>query len=196
MSCVIVLGCFRSGTSAVAGILHHLGVFMGDPFDEPNRNNPNGFYEDLDFKRLHVYFEEGRDTDDLYENLIYFRERDHVLWGVKDPLLCKYLGKLTSFLSTDHKLIVCRRPTEEIAKSMTKAVGPNAHGEDGYLVFEPLAKHYVEAMEGSLAGYKGPVLEVHYREIGPEMVEQIAKFVELPVTEEAIAHVTEKPRSP
>tara|TARA_Y100000034_G_scaffold103692_1_gene129559 strand:+ start:30688 stop:31395 length:708 start_codon:yes stop_codon:yes gene_type:complete len=46
---IIVMGCYRTGTSAVAGILHHLGVNMGSNFQEPNEANPKGYFEDPDF---------------------------------------------------------------------------------------------------------------------------------------------------
>ena len=66
MSCVIVLGCYRSGTSAVAGILHHLGVMMGKEFDKPAKSNPTGYYEDLEFKRLFDMMAEGKDVEGPY----------------------------------------------------------------------------------------------------------------------------------
>ena len=52
---IIVLGAPRSGTSAVAGILHNLGVFMAKHFgDLPDKDNPRGYYEDRDFIDLHT----------------------------------------------------------------------------------------------------------------------------------------------
>ena len=63
MTCVIVIGCYRTGTSAVAGVLHHLGVSMGKSFDPPAKSNPKGFFEDLDFKNLHPMLE--RSTEDF-----------------------------------------------------------------------------------------------------------------------------------
>ena len=37
---IVVLGPFCGGTSAVAGVLHHLGVFMGSGFGWPTANRP------------------------------------------------------------------------------------------------------------------------------------------------------------
>jgi len=42
---VPVLGQFRGGTSCVAGLIHKLGVSMGDRLKPKNRANPSGFFE-------------------------------------------------------------------------------------------------------------------------------------------------------
>lgn len=49
---VAVLGIFRGGTSCVAGILHHLGVHMGQKFKKPLASNPQGFYEAVELGRI------------------------------------------------------------------------------------------------------------------------------------------------
>ena len=43
---IIVTGAGRSGTSAVARVLHESGVRMGNDFDAPSAVNPEGFYEE------------------------------------------------------------------------------------------------------------------------------------------------------
>jgi hypothetical protein len=190
MTCIIVMGCFRSGTSAVAGALHHMGVFMGDQFDQPNNNNPKGFWEDLEFKRLHVeYDDETSDKsriDALYKELICKRNSLKI-WGVKDPLLCKFLDKLTVQLEdlgnltyVKNKLILCRRSVEEISISMAKSIGISDP-----TMFKSLAQHYVDSMEKSLLGYKGPVLEIQKTDSMSSCLEPIADFVNLQVTDAA-----------
>lgn len=188
MTCIIVMGCFRSGTSAVAGALHHLGVFMGNQFDPPNNNNPKGFWEDLEFKALHAAYEDyqsdsydkGSDLDAIYKQLIFKREAEHALWGVKDPLICKHLNKLVPNL-VDHKLIVCRRPVEEIAASMSKAMGVSDHK---WLL--PLAQSYVDELNLSLSSYSGPVLEVQKTDNMLQVLEPICEFVGLPSNQAAV----------
>ncbi len=44
---ILVLGMHRSGTSALAGTLHHLGVEVGSGLVEPTKDNPRGYFEDL-----------------------------------------------------------------------------------------------------------------------------------------------------
>jgi hypothetical protein len=43
---VAILGLFRGGTSALAGVLHHLGLEMGSLLPG-SEHNPRGFYEDI-----------------------------------------------------------------------------------------------------------------------------------------------------
>ena len=45
-SFVIVTGYGRSGTSAVARVLHESGVRMGNDFGPPDEHNPTGYYQD------------------------------------------------------------------------------------------------------------------------------------------------------
>jgi hypothetical protein len=51
---VCVLGMHRSGTSVTAGILHHLGMFLGREHRmmEPAEDNPRGFWEYEPFRLL------------------------------------------------------------------------------------------------------------------------------------------------
>jgi len=44
---VIVTGAGRSGTSAVARVLHESGITMGGELGEASEHNPEGFYEDM-----------------------------------------------------------------------------------------------------------------------------------------------------
>ncbi len=67
-SLLLVTGAGRSGTSTVAGTLHHLGVHVPGPYLKANASNPRGFYESkwsVDFhnrllKRANVTIADGR----------------------------------------------------------------------------------------------------------------------------------------
>ena len=67
-SLLLVTGAGRSGTSTVAGALHHLGVHVPGPYLEANPSNPRGFYESrwsVEFhnqllKRANVNITDGR----------------------------------------------------------------------------------------------------------------------------------------
>jgi hypothetical protein len=191
MSCIIVMGCYRSGTSAVAGTLHHLGVFMGERFDQPNANNKKGYWEDLDFKDLHkefeecVYFsdQESQDVaDKKYKLLVSKRESEHKLWGIKDPRLCNLylLEKIISCLTTDHKMIVCRRSVEEIADSLARSTGNDRQ------IFVSSAQAYVDGMNRSIEKYTGPILEVHKTDSMLQILEPICQFVGLQPNQSSI----------
>ena len=59
---IIVLGGHRSGTSCVAGIIHRLGVPLGEHLLGPGVGNPVGHFEDLAFYHLHrLILGENRD---------------------------------------------------------------------------------------------------------------------------------------
>lgn len=49
---IVVLGPFCGGTSAVAGVLHHLGVFMGTDFFRLAHREPADTWEDLRLAEL------------------------------------------------------------------------------------------------------------------------------------------------
>jgi hypothetical protein len=48
----VVLGCGRSGTSLVAGLLASAGWHLGERLLAPNVDNPRGYFEDLPVNRL------------------------------------------------------------------------------------------------------------------------------------------------
>jgi len=190
MTCIIVLGCYRSGTSAIAGVLHHLGVPMGKQFDPPTRNNMLGYWEDIEFKNFHTQFDLGRESKNpeltsMYENLIKQREAEYSLWGIKDPLLCTNLTRFISGLSHDYKLIVCRRHVDDIAHSMAKSL-------DSDMSFLQVANFYTNSMNNQLKNYDGPILELNHNEtmFNPRTtVDKIASYVSLPVNEAAYNHI-------
>jgi hypothetical protein len=79
-----------------------------------------------------------------------------------------------------NKLILCRRSVEEISISMAKSIGISDP-----TMFKSLAQHYVDSMEKSLLGYKGPVLEIQKTDSMSSCLEPIADFVNLQVTDAA-----------
>lgn len=186
MSCIIVLGCYRSGTSAAAGILHHLGVFMGAEFDKPNKSNPSGYYEDLDFKRLFDRMSEGRDVDEQIKLLTKIREAEHSIWGFKDPQICLFMDRVVPLVQANLKIIVMMRPREEIAESLSRAM-PNM--TEIPTNWAPLVFQHVKKMGEFIHEYNGPVLHVEWADVktNPSSeVERIANFVGVPVKQDAV----------
>ena len=55
---IILLGMHRSGTSAVAGLIHQMGAYVGDETIcmPPNEGNPKGYWERMDVYRLNDRF--------------------------------------------------------------------------------------------------------------------------------------------
>lgn len=190
MACVIVLGCYRSGTSAVSGILHHLGVMMGKEFDQPAKSNPKGYFEDVEFKKLYSKLAEGKEVEGSIKLLVKMRELEYPLWGVKDPQLCLLLHKFVSLISSGHKLISTNRSAEAICNSLAKAMPDLLPKEPKS--FMPLVDYYLARKDANLEIYKGEVLNIEFEKIQydpKETVGKIAEFVGVPVTQAAIDHV-------
>lgn len=190
---VIVLGCFRSGTSAIAGVLHHLGVFMGDRFDPPNSVNPRGYWEDLDFKdMLRDTTFENHNLEDQIKNLIIRRCRDHEIWGFKYPEACimmPWIDDLFASAPCPYSIISIDRDKEAICGSIGRAMQDNRD-------FRKLVDHYYEKRDLFLSQFDGMVLRLKF----PEFLEDptatvtcIANFVGLSVDQSAIDHITWSP---
>jgi hypothetical protein len=181
-TCVLVVGCYRCGTSAVAGMLHKIGVNMGKKFDPPNANNPRGYWEDIEFKNLHKAFLEGEDYEKLYLEHIQDRKSSHVTWGIKDPRLCMMLPIVTERLDNsdvNHKVIECVRSPWEIAQSLTKSVGSKVN-------WLPYVRQHVDQKVENLVRYKGQKLALTFDEIfKPDALDRIASFVNKEVTTDA-----------
>ena len=184
MNGIIVLGCYRSGSSAVAGILHHLGVFMGTVLDPPSKGNPQGYYEDVEFKDLHKKMMEEEDVMEEYADLLE-RRKQLPLWGLKDPRLCLLMHQLP--LKPAY-VIVTHRDQAEIAHSLKKIMeSPNAKQ------WVPLIDHYLEKRDSWLKCYTGPVMDVRFDElrINPHRtVQAIANFVSIPFRKEAVDFIS------
>jgi len=115
---IIVLGPGRCGSSTVARLLHNLGISMGKRFREPDSSNPQGFYEDLDFRDLNQKILEGKCSID------YFQEQlDQLISkskGIKDPRishLWRYYQKHSA------RYILCTRRPQLIVRSMMANYG-------------------------------------------------------------------------
>jgi len=185
MKGIAVLGCYRSGSSAVAGILHHLGVFMGEKFDDPSKGNPRGYFEDIEFKDLHKLAMEGSDVSEEYQKLLDERcgcscGKTRSSWGLKDPRLCILMDKLP--LNPDY-VICTHRPVSEIANSLHKVLP-----RDPIEKWSILIDHYLTQRDLWLQTYRGTVMDVRFQELmnNPyRMTQAIATFVSVPFLESA-----------
>jgi hypothetical protein len=104
--CILALGVGASGTSMVAGALHHLGVSMGHP--EHMAHHPAGFplYEDVEFYQA---FQKTM-PDWFYTGLIRRHQRE--LWGWKHTLTHKQLSTILRLLrvaGNEIKLVATHR---------------------------------------------------------------------------------------
>ena len=87
----ICMGVPRGGTSAVAGTMQRLGLFIGE--DLPNN------YEDPCFV--------GQTPSNMKE-VIAARQKNHAVWGWKHPSAANYMENLLPDLENPHLIVVWR----------------------------------------------------------------------------------------
>jgi len=135
MTAIAVVGLHRGGTSAVAGVLHHLGVFMGDQLLPPSAHNPKGYFEDKRFVTLHTKIMGGDwkfPNPDFMDNWWKYKDEylslvnefsQHEVWGVKDPRLCYCLPFLRVATRYKLKVIAIHRNPWSAAYSLNERGG-------------------------------------------------------------------------
>ena len=197
---VIVLGQHRSGTSAIASILHHLGIPMGTPGTIESatnlvdgwpafEGNPRGQFEDNDFVKIFdkghgawacpAWWQYSKETGQATKDLVRKREYDHELWGLKTPQLCYTLMYLLNYLK-DPVVISIYRDYEAMAASLAKRDGfplPVAqHIQSLYYLLRGSAKLEVQSRDI-------PLLELWFEDVlnFPDItVDEIVAFIDRP----------------
>lgn len=168
MTVVPILGIHRGGTSAVAGFLYHLGLFMGDRLLGPGHGNPTGHWEDLDFVELNdALIGNWKDPSvdraepdmlvEQWKELIVAREI-HGIWGFKDPrtvwnydlflMACKSLNVQAI------PIFVMRQP--ELAAKSLYARGGHTQGE----ALSITARYFTRLLE--IRKLVTDAIEIHY----------------------------------
>jgi len=144
---IFVVGMHRSGTSALAGVLRHLGVAFGTRLMDASPDNPRGYWEHFDIVSAHErlmaaagyawsdirpppdgFFDSAAAADTRRE-LIGIVEREFagvLLWGAKDPRLCRlvplWLPLLDRLKVTARFVLTLRHPLD-VAASLTARDG-------------------------------------------------------------------------
>ena len=141
---VIVVGMHRSGTSALAGVLHHHGVLMGEEQHlrpRPSVENPKGFYENVRFRHVsdQILEESGyrvKSWDPAIpliragllnrfraQRLVSRYQHRYPTWGWKDPRVCLtldvWLKELRGLGEHDQvRLVYISREADSVARSL------------------------------------------------------------------------------
>jgi len=195
---ITVIGLHRGGTSAVAGVLHHLGVHMGDDLLPPSPHNPKGYFEDRKFVELHdqiigdwkdpqVNFEPYREA---YTALVRERERQHELWGIKDPRMCFIFSYFARIARGCRAISVCRDP--RLCAESLFARGGHTLEEAAVISWNYWHAKYRQLDNFPCRTEQGRYTFVDYEQLlaDPEyVVREIAAFVGLEPTQEAIDFV-------
>ncbi len=170
---IFIVGYYRSGTSALSGALHRLGVALHNDA-EANEHNPLGFYEipeliefDVElFGKLGVEWSDLRGLPEAVfgradmasvqarlEEILRRRFGAEALWGLKHPHLCRllpiYERAARQAGNTPHAIHICRDPWTVAASQARKNKFSRAHAVllwAGYLVdAERNARHLPRA---------------------------------------------------
>jgi len=166
----VCLGVPRGGTSAVAGTMQRLGLFMGE--DLPNN------YEDPDFV--------GKPLPHMKE-AVATRQAAHAIWGWKFPAAANYLENLLGLLDNPHLVVV----TRDLVATM------KAHRRwhnRGHL----LAAHDIMLQQQRnwflVERWKVPTAFVSYEKLilNPGLfIEEMAAFLSMPMPEAAVTQELE-----
>ncbi|MGB2695372.1 MAG: hypothetical protein WBD55_09325 [Dehalococcoidia bacterium] len=135
---VIVTGAGRSGTSAVARVLHESGVPMGENFGPPTEHNPVGFYEELPVCDLNDRIMKECGIDRLerwpsratvlaigtqYAATMRALAANEAVGGWKDPRFGATLEAWLQQLRSAPKVVLCLRSPEAFVRSVTRVYG-------------------------------------------------------------------------
>jgi hypothetical protein len=99
---IVVVGLARCGSSAVAGVLHHLGAHMGHRFFTESTGSYTN-YEDRALCGLTVQCRWDR-----LRRLIAVWNRKHAVWGYKHWTLLRHLEAVLPLLRNPHVVSVWR----------------------------------------------------------------------------------------
>jgi hypothetical protein len=115
---IIVLGTYGSGSSAIAGILHRLGVMMGTKLVPPAGANPKGHFEDMHFREMLYSYREDKSVIIKLHAFLESRFQDFRLWGVKEPAIIEVIMQLAPMLQNyNYKVITTERTPMACARS-------------------------------------------------------------------------------
>lgn len=122
----LVLGTGRSGTSTIARLLRdNLYTNMGKYFRDPDQLNPQGYFEDLEFRNINIALLRGdKGQQEKLHQLITQKNKcplagqSKLAWGIKDPRIPQLWEYYQQYIDDDTKIIVATRDFEQIIKSM------------------------------------------------------------------------------
>jgi len=186
--CCAVLGCPRSGSSALAGALDFLGVQMRRQYDQPiDFLNERGYVEDSRWQILHkavsgnryVIRQEGATPNqlDAYRRLIRLCSSNPI-WGMKSPRLAftfQFVKPLLQEAGVDTRVVVARRDFESIVQSFKRHT-ELAYGGRWPMTEEQAREHMTkwnDALEWQLVQWDGPTYEVDYDRLLAEPVTEL-----------------------
>lgn len=210
---VIVVGMHRSGTSALAGMLHANGILMGengDFYPPPMKENPKGFYENRRFRVVndqvlrqagyHVKTFDpkvpswngnvGESAWQQMHALLRYYDTQNKWWGWKDPRTCLTLWHWLRAIKDYHKgtlenvrVAVTLRDPAGVAQSMRNR-GNKEKLYPGQ--FEALAKAYHNQALECLAAAGVPYLTLGFDQLindAGTVARELHEYLGYPITD-------------
>lgn len=191
---ILVLGLHRSGTSALAGLLHHLGVFMGDNLRGASSSNPKGHFEDHKLQgvldSLVGYWQTPRRVETIDERQVAKIQEyvdtytaQHELWGCKDPRLC-YGGSIIARFCSNPIIISTERELEESAQSLI-ARNNMPHSVAYHILNDYYITWQKTVRDCAVSGI--PVFIMNYKDIcehTEEVIDDLLSVIQTEITEE------------
>lgn len=127
---ILIVGFHRSGTSAIARVLHRSGLHLGDDLLGAEPTNPHGHFEDLEVVSFHdaalaVQGLSWKSTEPLsrpiessvelaIDTLTESRSARNHPWGIKDPRICLFLPEWLRAAPDARIVLAIRRPGDVI----------------------------------------------------------------------------------
>ena len=173
--CAMLLGVPRSGTSCTAGVLHRLGVDMGQGHFQPKDwANPKGYYEDMRWRlatqritgrgyslKAAAIEAVGKQQRQIWRQLAR-EDAQKRYWGMKDPWLC-FVGRfIWPILEQEHidvRMIVTHRPRAASVASVRAHLNRTYHGKGNA---ETIIDTWQRGLDRQLREWSGPVFHVDY----------------------------------
>lgn len=148
----LVIGTGRCGTSTVSRILHEeLGIYMGGSFLPPDKDNPQGYYEDADFYWLNYnFYKRGMSLKEWLDSVLSLIKKRQELqrpWGIKSVRMVDILGLYLS-LFDEPKIICCYRDLKGFSASLKRCYScSNEQAENTYFFRITIMKRLLESRD-------------------------------------------------
>ena len=120
---ILVVGPGRCGTSTVARFLQKNGINMGNKFIPADKNNPEGYFEDIKFRDLNnaILWDKISLPQWRKATAAIIKQRQEP-WGLKDPKIANLIDEYNRLLPSAY-FIRCHRDFDEICKSIERVYG-------------------------------------------------------------------------
>ena len=198
-NCYVVAGSIRGGTTLTAGILHHLGVWMGpaESFHVEKDGTVGGFFKHMGFQHLWQdmavkhwkvdvkdhWWDIVKVRQDIpplegkhlqwFSNLIWKAEQ-YPVWGLKTFPLLLYWDDFTRICHSNIHIIRINRDLGSVAVSVDRF---NYHPRENDSLY--IASGWYALRDWALRQFTGPDIKLNYEDIITDPVwgvETLARF--------------------